>query len=129
MNDQNSNQEEFIHDIDDIFHIESEGTDFSNQEYRGVIVIDDDDCLSTVNNVVKAVVTLIFKIIFVHISNWKAFVKLSLYVRSDNDRHESINEIRKFTNLHQTHVYMSRECILHIEITHKLTSCFLLNFE
>lgn len=105
MDDQSSNRKEFIHDIDDIFHVEPEEAASSSQEYRGIIMVDGDDYLGTVNNVEEDVVTIILKNIFAHLSNWKVYVKLLLYVRSGNGRHGLTNETREPTDLHQAHVY------------------------
>ena len=103
-------EEELTHDVGDIFYVDS-----PNQEYQGVILIDDTHYLGTVNNVVDDVATLIPKITFTCIPDWKAFVRLSIYVRSGNGRHGLTNEIRDPTDLHQAHIYMGRGCISTIE--------------
>ena len=116
MDDQNSNREEPIHDVDDIFHVEPKDEVSPTQEYRGNIVVDDDDYLGTVNNVEKDVAIIVPKITFVHLPKWKAYIKLSLYVRSGNGRHGLANEVREPTDLHQAHVYLGRGCVLDIKI-------------
>ena len=67
MNDQIYNQEKLIHDVDDIFHVESKEKIALTQEYREIVMIDDDNYLDKVNNVKKNIVTIVFKIIFVRI--------------------------------------------------------------
>jgi hypothetical protein len=104
-------QHEFINDVDDLIYDTP-----LNVHYRGVLLIDDKNYIGTTNNVEEATPTLVPKVAFVTIPNWKSYVQIFLYMRSGNGKHGPKNIPRQPTDLCEAHVYLGRGCIQHINV-------------
>ena len=104
-------QADFLNDVDDVLQVNQ-----PRQQYRGVLVMGDEEYLGTTNNVVAPDPVLVPKITFMHIPSWKSYLQLSFYIRSGNGTFGPKKEAREPTDLHEAHVCLGLGCIQDIAI-------------
>ncbi len=81
-----------------------------------MLLTDDDNYVNIVNSIENVTSKLTSKISLIIISNWKSYVQISFYVRSNNVKYDQNWNFRNFIELHETHAYFDANIIQNIEL-------------
>ncbi len=85
------------------------------RSYRAVVILNDNTTLCTFKNA-KNQSTLILKIEFIIISDWKSYIQLFFSVRVARVRYDALKNKREFVALHEAHAFLEHDFIENMKI-------------
>jgi hypothetical protein len=85
------------------------------RSYRAVVILNDNTTLCTFKNA-KNQSTLILKIEFITISDWKSYIQLFFFVRVAQVRYDAFKNKREFVALHEAHAFLKHDFIENMKV-------------
>ncbi len=104
-------EKKFVDDSNDLLTL-----NICKTQYDVVLLTNDDNYVDIVNSIEDVTSKLKSKISLIIISNWKSYVQISLYVRSNNVKYDQSRDFRNFIELHETHAYFDADIIQNIKL-------------